>query len=292
MRVLYNLLLIISANALPLKPHSNMGHLPRDTIHNIMEYLNFKDSLALSSTQKWNQITNPLKRMNTNPLMHHAAQDDQIFLLLSVEKFQRQVDTIKEILGFLLKNPSINISKMIDYIIRSNLGKHFSYILEEYPDFCMFTCAKLGNINLLKYLIINFNVDPGLRGNLALLLACQEGRLEVVEYLLSFIDLGVGDNLCLVLASDRGHEAVVERLLQDPRIDPTYNDYAAAVQAYRRKFDRILDMLLRDDRVDPEELTLSLYDSELFNLELANCIGLLVLLILFSTFKINIDFLP
>lgn len=54
----------------------------------------------------------------------------------------------------------------------------------------------------------------------------------------------------LVLAAERGHAAVVKRLMQDSRIDPSYNNNEAVRGAVRFRNRAVFDIFAEDSRVD------------------------------------------
>src|SRR5690349_5716262 len=115
----------------------------------------------------------------------------------------------------------------------------------------------------------------------ALVLACQEGHLEVVCAILEHggeeeeelekalcgavwgghvkvvklllergVDAAVSQNSALRWAAQFGHSEVVELLLKDPRVDPAAQDNYAVRQAARNGHVDALMLLLCDCRVD------------------------------------------
>lgn len=240
--------------ALPIKKQDaqnpNLINLPHDIMHTVMNHLNFKDSLALSLAQKWNQENNPLRRQYLNPLSHHCGKDDQALNLLL--KFDTPAEKLVKLLT---QNPSLNQFKLLEFMIKKNIHQSFILQFEKNLDLVMFLAAKLGKLDLLQYLMESSQVDPASRENLAFLLACQEGHLDIVNYLLDYID---PDQLSLLLAAGRGHVEVVKKLLENESIDPTFGHYAAAIEAFRNGYENILDLILVDERTNPEELSLAM----------------------------------
>jgi ankyrin repeat protein len=58
----------------------------------------------------------------------------------------------------------------------------------------------------------------------------------------------------LVLACEIGYITVVDRLLQDKRVNPSFNYNSALFEACQHGHIAIVDLLLQDKRVDPNSI--------------------------------------
>jgi ankyrin repeat protein len=100
-------------------------------------------------------------------------------------------------------------------------------------------------------LYANENLNDNL--NDTLVLAAQNGHVDVVDYLLRqpLFDPSAYGNCAIWVAAMKGHLAVVERLLQDKRVDPSADDNHAVRRAAENGHLAVVERLLQDKRVDP-----------------------------------------
>jgi hypothetical protein len=94
------------------------------------------------------------------------------------------------------------------------------------------------------------NID---KKNNELVRASSDGYISDVERLLQDprVDPSYNDNCAIQAASIKSHLAVVERLLQDPRVDPSANYNRAMQWASFSGCLEVVERLLQDPRVDP-----------------------------------------
>lgn len=125
-----------------------------------------------------------------------------------------------------------------------------------------------GSINILTFLLSPaVGLDPNLRHNkfTLLMLASTEGRVEIVELLLSHPNINPNSltmssnaviEACLVSHSERADDylEIVRLLLEDGRCDPSWN-HSASLRAACKNGDNaeIVRLLLSDGRADPDE---------------------------------------
>jgi hypothetical protein len=112
--------------------------------------------------------------------------------------------------------------------------------------------AQNGHVDVVDYLLRQPLFDPSAYGNCAIWVAAMKGHPAVVERLLQDkrVDPSADDNHAVRRAAENGHLAVVERLLQDKRVDPSVRDNCAVRLAAQKGQLAIVDRLLEDDRVD------------------------------------------
>lgn len=146
--------------------------------------------------------------------------------------------------------------------------------------------AILGNNpNVVQILLRDTRVDSSINHNQPIIIAVKHGCTKIVELLLMDprvdpSDYDITEQRCeeddrllipfseewhtmddacrqtaLWKAADEGYTSIVARLLQDPRVDPTHNDYAAIETAADEE---ILNLLLAHPKVklDPERIAL------------------------------------
>ncbi len=113
--------------------------------------------------------------------------------------------------------------------------------------------ASIGDVQKVKLLLINPEVNPAADNNYAIRWASQNGHLEVVKILLNDkrVDPAAINNWAIQMASINGHIEVVRLLLSDPRVDPAaVNNGAIRWASYHGHLD-VVRLLLADPRVDP-----------------------------------------
>jgi ankyrin repeat protein len=84
--------------------------------------------------------------------------------------------------------------------------------------------------------------------------ACKIGQPEILEYLIYVmnVDPTLDDNEMLFIAIENNRKDIVNLLLLDPRVDPSINDNEALEFAKMNKKNKIVEILLKDKRVNPE----------------------------------------
>ena len=95
--------------------------------------------------------------------------------------------------------------------------------------------AASGNCKLVEHLISNLKIDPnapGQFGATALLIAAQEGHLNVVQFLTSLSNCSISVKACntgqtaLHIASRKGHFSIVKFLVSDKQLNPNIVDFS------------------------------------------------------------------
>ncbi|PRP75204.1 centrosomal protein [Planoprotostelium fungivorum] len=107
-------------------------------------------------------------------------------------------------------------------------------------------------VDSVRFLLTCGGLDPSVRNNKPIQMACQDGFIEIVRLLLSDprVDPSVKDNEALREAASEGHDEVVRLLMADPRVDPSANDNKVIRGAQFGSYE-VVKLLLEDSRVDP-----------------------------------------
>ncbi|PRP88722.1 acyl-coenzyme A oxidase I [Planoprotostelium fungivorum] len=108
-----------------------------------------------------------------------------------------------------------------------------------------------GAIHSVRFLL-NYT-NPSAWSNEAIRAACQNGRCDVVQLLLSDprVDPSDGNNWAIQAAASRGHAGIIRLLMEDGRADPAAGGNWPIRKASQNGSIEIVRMLMRDDRVDP-----------------------------------------
>lgn len=128
-------------------------------------------------------------------------------------------------------------------------------------------CQK-GVTSIVEFLRNNQKIEPGFRDHVAIRIACELGRTEVVKLLINNViqtnpvfNPSVSNNIAIRIASHKGHVELVKLLLNDPRVDPSTEDNRAIRAAGKKGHFDTVNVLLDDQRVDPSALNNSLLKS-------------------------------
>ena len=112
-------------------------------------------------------------------------------------------------------------------------------------------------LNLVELLLEDSRIDPSKPDSSSLIIASENGNIDIVELLLQDprVDPDAKNGLALKLAVVNMNDEVVDLLLRDGRANPTYNGnelvYNAIEAAMRsEKYDTV-KVLLEDPRIDP-----------------------------------------
>lgn len=164
-----------------------------------------------------------------------------------------------EAAAMLLAHPKVKTTARI--LVSAILGNDydlFEKVLSrvdpsEFDNLAVILASEKGRIEMVNRLLQDPRVDPSAQGNLPLRLASQEGRLNVIDRLLQDPRVNPADhgNATLIIAAHNGHVNVVNRLLQDPRVDPAAQGNAALLVAAQQNHPEVIARLLQDPRVDP-----------------------------------------
>ena len=111
--------------------------------------------------------------------------------------------------------------------------------------FCF--AARKGHLEVVKALIKDMRVNPGVDDNLAIRWASWAGHSEIVKLLMrdNRVDPTAVGNEALELATGNGHLDVVNALLTDERVDPVGKDAYSIMGTYEVGAIDILEVLLR-----------------------------------------------
>jgi len=113
-------------------------------------------------------------------------------------------------------------------------------------------CAEKNLVEIAKYLL-SHGADPTQPGyrtrDNALVLACEYGSMEMVEFLLDYVDPSDEKNEALVMACEAVKPKIVERVLQDQRVEPDLKSFRTACEHPNAL--PIVELFLKDGRIDP-----------------------------------------
>jgi ankyrin repeat protein len=112
-----------------------------------------------------------------------------------------------------------------------------------------------GNIEAVKLLLQDKRVDPSDRKNEALMKSIENGKTEVVRLLLQDkrVDPSDRENDAIIIASFYGNIEVVKLLLQDKRVDPSDQKNEALMKSIENGKTEVVSLLLQDKRVNPSD---------------------------------------
>lgn len=118
-----------------------------------------------------------------------------------------------------------------------------------------YACEK-GRYNVAEWLLSRPEVDPATENNLILCITCSKGHTDVAKLLLATpsVDPAARDSYPFRSACEYGRTSTVALLLEDPRVDPTVLENYGLKQALQNKHWDVAKLLLLDNRVN---LTLS-----------------------------------
>ena len=143
------------------------------------------------------------------------------------------------------KNGHVELVKLLMADSRVDPGIQNNYAIQY--------ASENGHTEAVKLLLKDPRVDPEANCNHAIRLASRNGHAEVVKLLLEYsrLDPSVHNNYAIIYAAENGHTEVVKLLLKDPRVDPAADgQYAIRLAAYRGHIE-VMKILLADPRVDP-----------------------------------------
>ena len=111
--------------------------------------------------------------------------------------------------------------------------------------------CKNGNIEVVEKLLNDHRVNPGDRNNLSIIMACINGHTQIVEMLLKDkrVDPSDRNNRSILWACVNGHIQIVEMLLKDPRVDASVDDNTIILGANKHHYKKLVRMLLFDKKV-------------------------------------------
>ena len=120
--------------------------------------------------------------------------------------------------------------------------------------------VKQNDIETVKELLKDSEVDPGADDNQAIGKASQNGHVEVVRLLLDDVrvDPEANVNYAIGYAALNGHVEVVRLLLDDDRVDPADDNNWAIRYAIKNGHDEVADMLYYDYRICHQQLVLDI----------------------------------
>jgi ankyrin repeat protein len=121
-------------------------------------------------------------------------------------------------------------------------------------NFAILAASKNGHIDIVRLLLDDPRVSLTTENNDVLNMACKKGQLDLVRIFLADnrIDPTANDSQAFTAACEGGHVDVVKLMMEDSRIDPCINDNTALIYACAKGFVEVVQVLLADTRVHPE----------------------------------------
>ena len=115
---------------------------------------------------------------------------------------------------------------------------------------CLVICCRFGYLECVKILVGHADIDR-CKNNLALILACKGGHLNVVRELLKDgrVDPSASYNTAIISASKNGYLEIVKELMKNERVDPSAEYNRALRYAINNRHIDIVIELLKDPRV-------------------------------------------
>jgi hypothetical protein len=149
-------------------------------------------------------------------------------------------------------------SDACDYLAYSQLKlkiMHTRMINIPYDQKCqiMAQAGALGDLEMIKVMIVKYGTHPGIKNNIAIIEASKAGHFHVVDYLMNNAKVNPVDqkHYAMKMAVQYCHLHILERLLQCPNADVSYDQNYAIRTASMLGFVDIVRRLLLEDRVDP-----------------------------------------
>lgn len=117
----------------------------------------------------------------------------------------------------------------------------------------MAQAGALGDLEMIKVMILKYGTHPGIKNNIAIIEASKAGHLHVVDYLMNNAKVNPVDqkHYAMKMAVQYGHLHILERLLQCPNADVSYDQNYAIRTASMLGFTDIVRRLLLEERVNP-----------------------------------------
>lgn len=185
-----------------------------------------------------------------------------------------------ELIQILLKNKIIDIDYlnrlMIDACLSNNeeivkfMLSYCSDIYREYPEYPNAICAvsDFGYYKILKLLLEDGRLDPGIDNNTPIRFACNLGHYKTVELLLNDprVDPSINDNYCLIRASYSNYHKTVKLLLNDPRVDQSSDKYESLLTSCEFGHYKVIKLLLNDKKFNINNLDKDTYETILIHL--------------------------
>ena len=200
--------------------------LNQNNFHQFMKLLAFEDAYALA--KDYNTFNDdPLDHKLNNPLRYHNTFLDEY------AAFTRLMD----------KDFQINQIHLDQLLLNPDVDQTLLFIL----------ASKYGSLDIMKTLK---NADPSAQNNRALILACEFGHLDIVDFLIENpkVNLTDVDNMSIILAAENGHVNIVNTLLSKTKVDPAARNNMAIRIASDNGYFEIVESLLNTGKVDPSAL--------------------------------------
>jgi ankyrin repeat protein len=121
-------------------------------------------------------------------------------------------------------------------------------------NFAVLAASKNGHIDIVRLLLEDPRVSLTTENDDVLNMACKKGQLDLVRIFLADnrIDPTANDSQALTTACDGGHVDIVKLMMEDSRIDPSTNDNTALICACSKGCVEVVQLLLADTRVHPD----------------------------------------
>lgn len=121
-------------------------------------------------------------------------------------------------------------------------------------NFAILAASKNGHIDIVRLLLDDPRVSLTTEKDDVLNMACKKGQLDLVRIFLADnrVDPTANDSQAFATACEGGHVDVVKLMMEDSRIDPSINNSTALIYACAKGRVEVVKLLLADTRVHPE----------------------------------------
>lgn len=183
---------------------------------------------------------------NINEALYISCKNGDLDCLKSILSQHQNVNLSEYLLTISIIHGHINI---VRYLIDNNIINS----TKNYDDCIKYACAN-GHLQIVKYLINFINNNDVI--NKSFEFACRHGHLDIVIFLISYnANIHYGNNLPLIIASINGHHEIVKLLvlrnanILDQNIGALYGAYNHGhLNIVKYLLDHISDHSIIDDK--------------------------------------------
>ena len=124
---------------------------------------------------------------------------------------------------------------------------------EKYRNQGFLLAVQEGRTPIVEFLLKNANVDAAANNNEAIRLASATGYNDIVKVLLARpdVDPGAMDNEALLAAAKNGHTEIIRLLLAHPKVQSSARDYLGILLASKMNHADIVKLFMNDGRTIP-----------------------------------------